>query len=150
MNICFSIDYATQWGEELYICGSIPALGDGEEKEAIRMEYISTTRWQVTIDIPRGVPNITYYYLVKREGHVIRRERTLKHTLHIWQGYSFQVKDLWLDEPLQKHLYSSAFTAGFFEHIPFDLKEYPLKALVLKVKCPYVEKGQKNDCIRKF
>ncbi|NDV68109.1 4-alpha-glucanotransferase [Dysgonomonas sp. 25] len=143
MNILFSIDYETQWGEELYICGSVAALGNNNEREAVRMEYASLSRWQVTIEIPDNIADITYYYLVKKENRTFRKEGALKHTLHLQKGCTFQVNDSWFDTPEQKYLYSSAFTSGFYGHASQATDAYPPQAVLLKVRCPYVARGQK-------
>ena len=40
MKISFSINYRTEWGETLYISGSIPALGSGQPDKAVAMREL--------------------------------------------------------------------------------------------------------------
>ena len=41
MKISFSLNYHTQWGEALYLCGNILQLGAGDAREAVEMRLSS-------------------------------------------------------------------------------------------------------------
>ena len=51
MKISFSINYRTEWGETLYISGSIPALGSGQPDKAVAMLLIGGDTWELTVDL---------------------------------------------------------------------------------------------------
>ena len=51
MRINFNIDYRTQWGESVYICGDIPQLGSGDESKAVKMELDGVGVWSLTVDV---------------------------------------------------------------------------------------------------
>lgn len=50
MKLNFNIDYRTSWGEWLYIVGTCPALGGGNEEAARRLEMDGVGRWTFEID----------------------------------------------------------------------------------------------------
>lgn len=141
MNILFSVDYQTKWGENLYICGSIPELGCFEEHHALKMSYVSASRWQIEVNLSGEATDIEYYYFVKGQDGVLCKEGCIRHNLSVNKGYSYCVEDKWLDEPTQKHLYSSAFTDSFFYH-PVETVDLQKDSILLKVKSPYVERNQ--------
>ena len=45
MKIKFHINYHTNWGEELYICGSVPELGGGDAVKSKAMRLASPDSW---------------------------------------------------------------------------------------------------------
>ena len=51
MKISFNINYRTKWGESLYICGSLPELGAGDDSKAPRLDYLGGETWHLTIDV---------------------------------------------------------------------------------------------------
>ena len=63
MRINFNIDYRTQWGESVYICGDIPQLGSGDESKAVKMELDGVGVWSLTVDVEDGVGPLDSGYL---------------------------------------------------------------------------------------
>ena len=42
MKLLFRINYRTQWGEQLYVVGNVPELGDGDVSKALAMNFRTT------------------------------------------------------------------------------------------------------------
>jgi 4-alpha-glucanotransferase len=66
MKIRFQIDYRTQWGQQLFICGSLPELGGWDVHRAPVMTHQSGGSWEFELTIP-GIPpsGFQYKYFVR-------------------------------------------------------------------------------------
>ncbi len=142
MKVRFNIEYATRWGESIWIYGSSPELGSWNKESAIPLAYISTTEWGVDIEIETE-GEIQYHFLVKGNGMITREEWGDWHTLTVGKKQSYIVNQLWQNAPEQKHLYSTAFRNSFFYHKPQSVSWFKKKnVIVLEVLCPYVDRNQ--------
>lgn len=75
MTIIFEIDYATKWGENLYICGNTAALGNNRELHAIAMECNDGHTWRAYVELdPESCDKLIYSYLVRRDDGTVRHE----------------------------------------------------------------------------
>ena len=74
MKITFSINYHTNWGESLYICGNIPELGEMNPLEAAGMHLSGPDTWELTIEGDSLPKTFRYGYIVKRENSEWRYE----------------------------------------------------------------------------
>lgn len=64
------IDVETEWGEEVYLSGSLEALGGWRAEDAVPMDATDYPTWTAEIDVPEG----TYFefeWLKKRDGEVL-------------------------------------------------------------------------------
>ncbi|MDE6368610.1 MAG: 4-alpha-glucanotransferase, partial [Muribaculaceae bacterium] len=111
MKLTFHVDYRTQWGESLYIYGSIPALGNNVEDDAVKMSISDSEHWIATIDVPDDVKSIDYNYVVRNENGSIKHEWGQHHVFHLPSKVeTAEIFDRWQDQPWDKPYYSSAFT----------------------------------------
>jgi len=65
-----AIDVETEWGEEVYLTGSLDALGGFDPDEAVPMAADDYPTWTAEVEVPEG----TYFefeWLKKRDGEVI-------------------------------------------------------------------------------
>ncbi|MBQ8056193.1 MAG: hypothetical protein IJ270_05210 [Paludibacteraceae bacterium] len=60
MKIKFYINYHTIWGENLYILGNIPQLGNSNIEKASPLKFIGNDTW--TLEIDNDIPNFEYQY----------------------------------------------------------------------------------------
>ncbi|MGL5788060.1 MAG: 4-alpha-glucanotransferase [Bacteroidales bacterium] len=114
MKLKFELHYNTSYGEELYVLGSIPALGEEHPERALKMNYIKDGLWSLKVSVPKKFSSFNYTYLVKRDGKILR-SCELSYSFEAIEGidkYSFS--DRWIDTPLNKPFFSSAFTESFF------------------------------------
>lgn len=65
MKITLNINYHTEWGESLYVSGSIPALGNGDVARAVEMNLVSPDMWQLQLDLKNDPGNFDYRFIVK-------------------------------------------------------------------------------------
>ena len=74
MKICFNIDYRTNWGESVYIVGSIPALGENDESKAVKMEFDSRSAWVLNLELAKSAVDFEYRYIVRNDNGYTKRE----------------------------------------------------------------------------
>ena len=107
MTLKISIEYRTNWGEEVVLC-----LGG----RRYPMAYVTDGLW--VCEVARFNPEKTaeYSYEIVREGKTIRTEWK-KHTLSLPEGVTAKVvtvSDKWNDRPEDAPFWSSAFTNAIF------------------------------------
>ncbi|MDE6161527.1 MAG: hypothetical protein K2F77_07705, partial [Muribaculaceae bacterium] len=112
MMLTLHIDYHTQWGESLHVCGSSEILGADRENFSAPMNPAGD-RWTLHLDIDEQELPLRYRYIVVRDGKTIRREYGSEHIIEAPAGTPMlTVVDSWKDMPADKPFYSSAFTKG--------------------------------------
>ena len=113
MKISFNINYHTQWGESLYICGDLLQLGGGDPREALEMKLSAPDSWTIDLEFKGEPINFSYYFIVKAPGKEWRFEWGKPHRFIGGQGLkSVKIFDSWQDQPSDKPYYSSAFIDG--------------------------------------
>lgn len=68
MKLTFTIDYFTKLGEQVFVVGSVPELGNGNEKKALKLDFDSRGYCHKTIDIKKYRKKIHYKYFVKNSN----------------------------------------------------------------------------------
>lgn len=141
MKISFNINYRTNWGESLYICGDIPALGASNEHAAPIMKMVGPAQWRLEIDVPEIPESVKYQYIVKPENGAWRMEWGKRHRIQKMNGVSrLDIYDCWQDQPLDKPFYSSAFVDGILSR---QFRDLPLKpaagSLTIRVNAPMIQ-----------
>ena len=86
MKIKIHIAYHTQWGEALYISGSIPQLGAEDPREAPILEMTAPDLWSISLDVPASVKEFTFRFIVKAEGREWRQEWGEPHRFEAAKG----------------------------------------------------------------
>lgn len=125
MKVKFELHYNTSYGEELYILGSAPALGDNHPERALKMDYVKDGLWSLHVSIPKKYSSFKYSYLVKREGKVLR-ECEFPYSFNALPSIDkYFLADRWIDTPLNKPFFSSAFTESFFSRKKKDVGYVP-------------------------
>ncbi|MBQ5697254.1 MAG: 4-alpha-glucanotransferase, partial [Muribaculaceae bacterium] len=141
MRITFNIDYRTNWGESLYICGDIPELGGGDQQKALPMRLVGAENWSIDVEISAKTKDFNYYYIVKPENAAWRFEWGAPHQYRIGKGVKLSVvNDRWQDMPKDKPYYSSAFVDGMLYR---SCKDQALSAekgvLNIRVAAPMIQ-----------
>ena len=71
MQLTFTIQYHTSWGQQVCILGSLPALGNNIPTKALKMNYIENGQWEASIQV-RSLASFSYtYVVVDANGHTI-------------------------------------------------------------------------------
>lgn len=148
MRISFECYCPTQWGQSLYIIGSLTELGTWDIDKAIPLKVVSNEGWRVDIDIKSKSqkPN-SYKYFMKDENqnkifweYGENREFTIPKTRFANLYYN----DSWRFFGNNQYVWTkSAFSKVIFKRNPEDIKKYTLppkveNVLELKVTAPRV------------
>ena len=113
MKITFNINYHTNWGESVYLCGDIAALGSGDAREGVEMNLISPDTWQFTLETEEAVGDFNYYFVVKADNREWKFEWGKPHKFRSGVNISeYVIFDSWHSMPADKPFYSSAFIDG--------------------------------------
>ena len=107
MKLNISIEYRTNWGEEIVLC-----LGGKRHP----LSYVAEGIWQGEIDRFNPEKAAEYSYEVVRGGKTVRTEWK-KHSLALPEGAQpkvVNIYDRWNDRPADSPFYSSAFTNAIF------------------------------------
>lgn len=141
-HLIFTINYHTEWGEQVCLCGSCPELGNLDEKQAIVLDADGDD-WTAGMTIER-VADINYYYFIRKGEHVIRREwGNNRKILIAKRKKEFIINDHWKDTPSHSYLYSTVFTDTLFRHEKESVPlEYYPQVVLLNLVCPYVSPNQ--------
>ena len=154
MNIRFSVEYRTEYGQELML--HLSEAGSGGLKTAVeyRMHTDDGQTWHCDIqkDWPLGTV-LSYYYSVERGGATERQEwLVVPHRLELTAGgTSYRVYDHWNDLPEDSFLYSSAVSDCLMEA---RLSVPPVTRFVrtvrIRVRAPQLRKGQRLYVVGPF
>ncbi|MFD2720996.1 4-alpha-glucanotransferase [Hymenobacter monticola] len=65
MTVRFSLPYRTVFGQQMAVCGSLPALGSWQLAGAALMHYDeATTCWSLDLEVPDAAGALTYKYVL--------------------------------------------------------------------------------------
>lgn len=142
MKIQLSVNYKVDWEQELYIVGSIPELGSGDENQACLMRCESDSLWQIEINVDNPPASIEYRYLIKENDTIIRREEGLPHQLALHSFKEIFISDYWRDFSPAKPFFSSAFVDSIQYHAYSDKLIYYDKTLLINLECFLADKDQ--------
>lgn len=140
--LSFQINYHTTWGQQVCLCGSVPELGQFDETRAVVLSNTGDG-WFTEVHI-KETKDIQYYYFIRQEGSIVRRDWGKNRKLHIIKGKKkYLVQDLWKNKPWHTYLYSSVFTGSIFQHANEALpSKYYAHSIVLNVICPFASREQ--------
>ncbi|MDE5976086.1 MAG: hypothetical protein K2G69_06025, partial [Muribaculaceae bacterium] len=62
MKISFNLNYHTEWGEAIYLCGDILQLGGGDPREALEMKLASPDTWEAEFELEGNPGNFNYFF----------------------------------------------------------------------------------------
>ena len=136
MTLHISIEYRTNWGEELVLC-----LGG----KRYPLAYVAEGLWQGEIARfnPKNVAE--YAYEVVRDDITVRTEWK-KHLLVLPEGVApkeLTIADRWIDRPYDSPFYSSAFTNAIFGRKAEKAKKAPKGAnVLLQVAAPALKPNE--------
>jgi len=152
MKLKFSIQYGTQWGENLYVCITYRS-NDGTEKSS-RMMMLTADGWHWELEVSalesrhHPISSFSYYYQVEdAEERVLRREWTvIPRCYYFDSSKNYVLADQWREIPLQYHLYTNAYltTTQRVRDEEVEALRVPLyrKTILFRVSAPQLLKGQ--------
>ncbi len=72
MKTTFKLRYDSRWGEELFLTGNSTELGNWNPNKAIKMEYVGTGIWSVSVETHgrASLPTTEYKYFIRENGQI--------------------------------------------------------------------------------
>ena len=136
MKLNISIEYRTNWGEDIVLC-----LGG----KRYPLSYVSDGLWQGEVARVNASKVSEYGYEVVCGGQTVRTEWK-EHILSIPEGAKPEVVniyDRWIDRPEDAPFYSSAFTDAIFGRKPSKASKAPKDAnVIIQVAAPSLRPGE--------
>ena len=152
MKLKFTIQYGTQWGQNLYVVITYRSNDGTEKSERMLMVTTDGMEWQLETTVLESrkhpISSFSYYYQVEdADGNVLRKEwDAIPRNYYFDSSKSYVMADQWRDVSLQYHLYSKAYltTMGFAESSEVMPLRVPLyrKTVLFRVSAPQLKKGQ--------
>ena len=152
MKLKFTIQYGTQWGENLFVAVTYQSKDGKEKVRHLPMVTEDGWHWELETSAVESrqhpVETITYfYYVADADGVELRREWTgVPRTYYFDTTKNYILPDLWREVPLQYHLYSKAcqVTTGLSSGESLQVQRVPLyrKTIIFRVSAPQLRHGQ--------
>ncbi|HJD92707.1 4-alpha-glucanotransferase [Bacteroides coprosuis] len=118
MRFHFSVEYRTNWGEEVKLVGSTPEMGNNQIQKAIPLKTNDGTVWQAEVDInipPHTI--INYSYIISKKNELVREEWngiTRSIVIPSNANQTYFIEDSWHNIQKNRFNYSTAFTDIWF------------------------------------
>ena len=152
MKLKFSIQYGTQWGQNLYVVITYRSSDHTETTQRLMMVTTDGMEWSLETTVLESrkhpITSFLYNYQVEdNDGNVIRKEwDAIPRIYYFDSSKDYVLVDRWRDVPLQYHLYSKAYltTMGLEDNDKVEPLRVPLyrKTILFRVSAPQLQKGQ--------
>ncbi len=144
MKLKFVVGYRTQYGQSIFVTGSIPTLGDGDFSKALKLSPCSGDLWQVEVELNSSEKGeFTYHYLLRDEQsgttyHEFGKDRQVE----IDASYStVRLRDFWRTAKLHENsLYTAPFEKAFFVREKKMVAGSKTGVLRLQMRAPRISK----------
>ncbi len=140
MKIKFYINYHTIWGENLYILGNIPQLGNSNIEKASPLKFIGNDTW--TLEIDNDIPNFEYQYCVKKEDTILLEKGNPHVVNQIEIKEEIVLYDQWRGSTQLNIFKTSAFHDVIYKrnsNIRKQREIHPRKSVIFSVFAPRVQ-----------
>lgn len=149
-KITFQLKFHTTFGQDLFITGNHPLLGDNDPTKALPLQYFNEEYWSVTIDLNDTASNggvIGYQYILRNTDGTLSydwgNDKQLDLSaikakeIHVVDAWNFAgyYENAFYTEPFTKVLLTKA-------HTTVNVKLPHTITHILKVKAPLLNKGE--------
>lgn len=145
MKFHFSIEYRTEWGQQVGVDILRYIVGGKCITEHILLDTQDGLLWKGEVFYNNNdTQSFSYQYVIHENGVIVRREWNLvPRTFNASPNHVFIFSDAWRDIPLSNHMYSSAYTNCISGVPPQQaFLAYFSKTLVFRVQAPQLRSGQ--------
>lgn len=148
MELTFSIEYRTQWGESIAVEIETEKISGGRGQSVLALGTADGQAWTGRFTLPaQGICAFQYRYVVVKEQRVVRREwNAVPRRFPARDFLAFNFPDYWRDIPQDSHLYTSAYThSTMCSAAPSPARTpiiYYARTIVFRVLAPQLGAGQ--------
>ncbi len=150
IRITFLLRYSTHFGQDLFITGNHPMLGNNDPALAMPMTYFNEQYWMAQWEIPANqVPTdpVIYHYQLREPGGTISydwgNDKVL--TPAIFKKKDIHINDAWNHAGYYENtFYTEPFTQVLLKqnHTPVTVNRPRTITHTLQVKAPLLQQGQ--------
>ena len=145
MKIIFNVNFRTMPGQELYILGSTPELGEDNAANAPKMEYVEDGNWRKEVNASsRQLRVFKYKYFVRNEDGSCMYEVGQPRVLELnMTTRKIVLMDEWQGNTPIAPFLSAPFAGVFFQHACKGATATHMfsKEMIVRATVPNVEKG---------
>lgn len=149
MVIHFYLRYHSVAGQNFFIQGSTPALGNGDAAQAVAMQWYNSEYWYIKVDTGETALSapVTYSYFLQDADGLLSNEATVDRTLDLslLKGPELQVYDTWnYGGEFQNAFYTQPFAEILLKRKPVKIKAATVKNAThtLQVKWPLLGENE--------
>ena len=152
MKLRFTINYRTEWGQQLMVVLSYKSQDGSLRSTMLAMNTDDGDNWQAETSVVESrrspIVELTYVYIVAdADGNELRREWAIVERCYpIDSSKDYFFADHWRDLPLPSHLYSNAY--GVTQHsksgdsMPSSQQPLFRKTVLFRVSAPQLSASQ--------
>ena len=145
MKLHFSVEYHTEWGQQVFVEITHHHKNDKDSKELFRLDTQDGFIWKGEIFYNNiDTQSFTYQYIIYQGNVVLRREwNIVPRTFNASSNHVFIFSDSWRDVPFCNHMYSTAYTYCVGGGVKTGAQfVYFDKTFVFRVQAPQLRTGQ--------
>ncbi|WP_143310294.1 4-alpha-glucanotransferase [Chitinophaga vietnamensis] len=144
----FYLPYHTRYGQNLYLLGNIPALGNNLPQAAVAMQWTGHGQWFAEVILSTEVPVVFRYYYIVKELQVSTVEGLAREvTIRPGMPPELVFMDCWHDPAAPENAWLTApFTRVFFPRATSHIPGLLTATHIFKVLAPLLEPG-KTICL---
>ncbi|NIG53716.1 4-alpha-glucanotransferase [Chitinophaga sp. Cy-1792] len=137
----FYLHYHTYFGQNIFLLGNIPVLGNNNPQNALQLHWLPNGWWYADVHLHLDEPvTFQYYYLIRELETTTIEGGVRQVTIQAASPYDQLFIDTWNDATALENNWSSApFTRVFFPHQPAKIPGQLSATHVFKVKAPLLE-----------
>lgn len=124
MKIKFHLKYSTHLGENIFVVGDIPELGNGDKSKALPMQFFNESEWYVEFETKKKKFEYTYFVRNLKDSS-IREEWAPHHFERHILSKNLIVRDFWNIPVLPQYNLGTT----LFDEISSQFKSQNLRAL---------------------
>ncbi|MEC5142786.1 4-alpha-glucanotransferase [Chitinophaga sp. 212800010-3] len=140
----FYLRYHTNYGQDLYLLGNIPVLGNDVPGKAFRMQWLNNNWWYADVQLPAGrALNFRYQYILRELEEVTYEGRVREFTFTPGQHRELIFTDTWnvADAPENTWL-TAPFTNVFFKRPAVAISNLLTATHIFRIQAPLLEPHQ--------
>jgi 4-alpha-glucanotransferase len=148
MKIQFYLRFYTKVGQDLFIIGDTPELGNGDLEKAFPLQYLNNEFWVGAVEIDSSAhPKVRYKYFLKNADGSVVPEWANDRKIELSKSGVLEIQtiDTWNHAgEFENVFFTSAFQQALLKHNKKFIKQKPPKQFthVFKVKAPLLKKSE--------
>ncbi len=147
-TIRFYTHYHTHYGQELYLLGNLPALGNDIPSQACRMQWGISSWWYTEIRLAPGAPfTLRYQYLLKEGEEVMYEGAVREFVFTPGEQQDIVFIDAWNDASRPENAWLTApFSRVFYKRPATVIPPLLTATHIFRVQVPLLDAG-KTVCL---